>query len=64
MMDLRLRVSLAAGHRQHVDAEGVLEAGLLVKHVNEVVHVGVFGVQERCGCPPWRTGWKYPRYPS
>ena len=35
-------LGLAAGHRQHVDAEGILEAGLLVKHVDEVVHVGVF----------------------
>ena len=69
MLDDRLQGSsvsgLAVRHRQHVDAEGVLQPGLLVEHVDEILRVrAFFRAQERCGCPPWRTGWKYPRYPS
>ena len=48
---------LAAGHRQHVHAEGVLQAGLLIKHVDEIVHVCAFFRSSRTMRMPSLEDW-------
>ena len=58
----RLRPSVC--HRKHIHTESILQSGLLIQHIGKILRIRIFlQLQNDTGYLPWRTGWRYPRYP-